>query len=225
MHENIKPSKINYTKIGLIGDVHCENTLLKKAIDFLISENIDKLFCTGDITDGIGDFDKCVKLLSTHAVNTVLGNHDEWFLENTMRSLGNSTKKDDVEESSIVFLKKLPQTRTFNLSFGKVLVCHGLGENTMSKLTPDDYGYAIEANENLQKILTEKRYKVVLAGHTHKRMIRRINECIFINAGTLMRSKDSCFSIVDFIQKQIEFFLFDKSDRISNSEVIQFPLY
>ncbi len=213
---------MNYNKIGIIGDVHCEDLLLKKAIDFLIAKNSEIIICTGDIADGSGDFDKCVSILKHHDVMNIRGNHDNWFLANSMRSLSNATLMDNVKTCSIEYLKELPKTLSFQSSFGEVLLCHGLGENDMARLTPDDYGYAIDVNSDLQKIISDSRYSIIIGGHTHKRMVRNLGNCLFINAGSLIKSHDPCVSFADFHKKCVEFSLLDESGSISDTEIIEF---
>ncbi len=50
--------------------------------------SLDAVLCVGDVVDGGGDADRCCALLSAAAVSTVRGNHDRWFLEDTMRDPG-----------------------------------------------------------------------------------------------------------------------------------------
>jgi putative phosphoesterase len=175
---------MSYNYIGIIGDVHCEDRLLEKAVDILIAKNSEKIICTGDIADGKGDFDKCINILERHDIKTIRGNHADWLLTNTMRSLTDATMIDDVNSRSINYLKNLSKTQNIQSSIGDILLCHGLGDNDMAKLTPDDYGYALEANLELQKIISDNKYSIVISGHTHRRMVRDIGNCKFLNAGS-----------------------------------------
>ena len=213
---------MNYNSIGIIGDVHCEDRLLKKAVAILIAKNSEIIICTGDIADGKGDFDKCISILERHAIMTIRGNHDNWLLNNTMRSLADATMIDNVDSRSIDYLKKLSKTQDIQTSMGATLLCHGLGDNDMARLTPDDYGYALEANFELQRIISDNKYSIIISGHTHRRMVRDIGNCIFINAGSLIISNDPCFSFADFHKNTIEFILLDADGDISGTEIINF---
>ncbi len=51
-----------------------------------------------------------------------------------------------------------------------------------------------------------KKYKYVVNGHTHERMVRTFGDCTIINAGTLFREHDPCFGIIDFTSKHVQFF-------------------
>ena len=47
------------TRIGIIGDIHAEDTHLDLALAFLNEQAVDVIICTGDIVDGNGDVDRC----------------------------------------------------------------------------------------------------------------------------------------------------------------------
>ena len=48
---------------GLIGDVHQEDGLLDRVLDYLEATRVDSLLCVGDIADGRGDLMRCRLLL------------------------------------------------------------------------------------------------------------------------------------------------------------------
>ncbi|WP_084555209.1 metallophosphoesterase family protein [[Phormidium ambiguum] IAM M-71] len=50
--------------IGVIGDIHAEDKLLEKAVNFLKSKNVEKIVCVGDIVDGLGDVNECCNTLA-----------------------------------------------------------------------------------------------------------------------------------------------------------------
>jgi predicted phosphodiesterase len=92
------------------------------------------------------------------------------------------------------------------LAARRLLLCHGLGDDDMSRVTPDDFGYALESNDALQELLTTEQYRFVINGHTHRRMVRDFGGVTVINVGTLFRDHEPCFAVVDFERGQVEFF-------------------
>jgi predicted phosphodiesterase len=62
-------------RLGAIGDIHAEDRLLLKAIEFLKTQNVDGIVSVGDIADGIGCINTCCDLLQAEKVITVAGNH------------------------------------------------------------------------------------------------------------------------------------------------------
>lgn len=211
-------NELNY--IGVIGDVHCEHELLKVTVDFLKKKDVEEIFCVGDLADGKGDINQCCNILKEEKIITVMGNHDRWLLNGEMRSLKEATLLKALSQKSKELIHSLPITVNFSTYSGMGLLCHGLAENNMAKVSPCDYGYAIESNTDLQKIIKEKKYNYIINGHTHKRMVRKFHNITIINAGTLKREHQPCFLIVDFIKKIVYFFAITKNNIVEEIEKI-----
>jgi hypothetical protein len=103
-----------------------------------------------------------------------------------------------VSAGVVDFLGGLPVTREFRSPRGHVLLCHGLGTNDMVGVKPDHGGYDISSNTELQQLITERRYRFVLNGHTHRPMLRTFGPLSIVNAGTLLRDYERCFTWIDF---------------------------
>lgn len=77
--------KFNANKLGndyFVGDIHGQYSLLieqLKSIDF--NFNTDRLFAVGDIIDRGLESEKCLELLIEPWFNSVLGNHEQLFLQ------------------------------------------------------------------------------------------------------------------------------------------------
>lgn len=190
--------------IGLIGDVHAEADLLKHALKFLRDRQVQKTLCVGDIVDGFGNVDRCCELLEQYEVETVRGNHDRWFLRNEMRNLPEASRMENLNRNSRSFLEALPVTRDFETVSGPLLLCHGLGENDMARLTQDDFGYALECKTELQELIGS-RYRFVVGGHTHRRMTRHFRQLTIVNPGTLYRRHEPCLALIDLTQNIVTF--------------------
>ena len=201
-------SNLEFNIIGVIGDVHAEEQFLSKAVAFLKSKNVDNILCVGDIVDGSGDANECCNILRREEILVVLGNHDQWLLKNEMRSLKEATQPDSLEVISQSFLSSLPSTIEFPTPHGLAILCHGLGKNDMARLTPDDYGYAIEANIDLQDLVRGRKYRYVINGHTHYKMVRHFGGLTVINAGTLKHEHEPGFLVIDFAQQFVQFYKF-----------------
>lgn len=189
--------------IGIIGDIHAEDLRLERALDFLAAKNVDVVLAVGDIVDGPGDVLRCCKLLQDAKVETVAGNHDRWRLE---RPEGATLRSEEERRQLQEFLQKLPPTRSYDSEKGRVLLCHGMGENDMNGVTEDDYGYGLENNDELQALLRSQEYRFVLCGHTHRRMVRDFGGVTVINAGTLFREHEPCFTWVNFGESAVVFY-------------------
>lgn len=195
-------------RLGVIGDIHTEIEILEWALDVLRRENVEAVLSTGDIADGPQDAQgvmRCCRRLREHGVLTVLGNHDRWLLDSAMRDFPDATFLDEIDEETRTFLRQLPSTREFQTPQGLLLLNHGLGGDDMAVLYPHDRGPDLANNAALQALLREGRHRFVVGGHTHRRMVRRIDAVTFINAGALGVTREPCCVVLDFEQGTAQF--------------------
>jgi predicted phosphodiesterase len=200
-----------YRRIGLIGDIHAEDERLAMALEMLVSRGVDLIVATGDIVDGMGSVDRCCRLLESHRALVVRGNHERWLLAGTARQLPDATPIDQVSRESLQMLAQLPEMVEFETVRGPALLCHGLGPNDMARVLPDDAGYALDSNDDLQNLLRTGAHRWILNGHSHRRLVRRFGARTLINAGTLKRQHDPCFLELDFATCSGRIFEFDSS--------------
>jgi putative phosphoesterase len=191
------------SRIGLIGDVHQEHERLQSLLSYFEQQRVDLALCVGDLADGVGDLGKCIELLKASAVECVLGNHDRWLLRGTMRDLPDAIPVSALRERDRSFLSSLPKTRTYDTRRGRLLLCHGMGDDDMGSLRPDDEGYALESNFELQELTMPGRYGVVVAGHTHRAMVRRLNDTLFVNPGTLRGDHGASSAMLDLTRREV----------------------
>jgi predicted phosphodiesterase len=198
-------------RLGLIGDVHAEDERLGIAIAALSAAKVDRILCCGDLVDGHGNVDRTCSTLALHNVTTVRGNHDRWIRDDDMRTLPNAHRMTALTPLSIDLLKSLPRTVLIDVPGGRLLLCHGIGENDMRRLGPEDSGYAISSNDDLLKVLFDASIAVMVGGHTHKPMVRRFERgggkpaLIVVNPGTLAREDGSGFAMLDLTARRVDF--------------------
>ncbi|MBF0225972.1 MAG: metallophosphoesterase [Desulfobacterales bacterium] len=192
--------------IGIIGDIHGESLFLEAALNFFIDFELELIVSVGDIIDGKGDIDRCCELLNNHSVVTIRGNHERWFLDKSMRCLSNATQPESINKHAYDFIANLPITKEFNTIKGQLLLCHGIDKHDMIKVTPDDFGYGIDSNFELQELIKSNRFRFVINGHTHRRMVRSFGNLTIINAGTIKHEENPCIAIVDFKDEIVNFY-------------------
>ena len=96
-------------------------------------------------------------------------------------------------------------------------LCYGLGENDMASVGIDDFGYALECNEELQRYLDDEHYQLVVCGHTHRRMVRHFKQLTIINAGTIKQEHDPCCTIIDLENYLVLFHNFENEYKITTT--------
>jgi putative phosphoesterase len=212
------PARI--TRIGVIGDIHAEDDVLTGVVRFLADEKVDSILAVGDIVDGPGDVDRCCRVLAEHGVAAVRGNHDRWFLDGQMRDLPHATAAMAAE--SRAFLAALPRTIAFDTIAGRLLLSHGLGEDDMAAVRPGDEGYALESNSALGLLLRARTFDLVVAGHTHERMVRTFGGLTIINAGTLYREHEPCVLVADLASRTVWFHDVAGDGKVTGSRAVSF---
>ncbi len=211
-------------KLGLLGDIHAEDERLATALGLFRAEGVDRVLFVGDVVDGEGDVDRCCALLAAAGALGVRGNHDRWILADTMRSLPRSHRRDELAPASLALLESLPATREIQTPKGLLLLCHGVGEDDMQRLGPDDDGYALQSNDALAALVRDGKYALAVGGHTHERMVRRFGDLVFVNAGTLALDSAPCCSILDLSLTRVRYFDLDDASTARPSEEIALPL-
>ena len=208
-------------RVGLIGDIHCEVGRLQQVIEHFRSLAVDALLAVGDIADGPGNLTTACALLETEGVLAVAGNHDRWLLAGEMRDLPDATPLSALTEPARRYLAALPKTRSLESARGPVLLCHGLGEDDMAGVRPDDEGEVLLGNPALQRLLGQSQPRFVINGHTHRPMLRVIDGLTILNAGTLHPKHRPVCALADFEGGHLQ--IYDlRSERVTVGECWSF---
>lgn len=195
--------------MGVIGDIHSEADVVDWALRVLKEQRVERIFATGDIADGPRHAEgvmRACKLLQAAEVVTVQGNHDRWLLDSEHRDLPDATSIDEIDAPTRAYLQALPASVEVETPLGLLLFGHGLGDNDMASLYPHDHGPALSSNDELQKFLADGRYQLAVNGHTHRRMVRRLTDVTFINAGAVKVTREPCCLVLDFNERRARFF-------------------
>jgi predicted phosphodiesterase len=185
-------------RAGVIGDIHCEVARLKRVLEHFRAAGVDTILAVGDIADGPGDLTETCALLQDAGALAVAGNHDRWLLSGEMRDLPDAIQLEELTPKAKLYLSSLPKTRSFESPRGTVLLCHGLGEDDMASVRPDDEGAALLANHALWQLIASHAARFVVNGHSHRPMLRTIDDLTILNAGTLHPKHRPVCSIADF---------------------------
>jgi predicted phosphodiesterase len=189
--------------IGVIGDVHACDSRLASLLGDLAQRELDAIWCVGDIVTGPGDPDRCVELLQSAGTLTVRGNHDRWCLEGARPMFPDGHRLEQLQPATQAYLRALPPMHEAVAPDGTpVLLCHGLAANDMNGLSVDDFGYALDVNDDLVH-LREGGRRIVVKGHRHHASIWRLPPLTLIDAGTLCEDHtDRCGVVLDLAAMQ-----------------------
>jgi predicted phosphodiesterase len=213
-------------RFAALGDLHAEDERLAHVLTWLPGQQVEALLSVGDIVDGAGDVDRCCALLAAHGAIAVRGNHERWLLEDPF-----VCQPGFIDPVSLGFIAALPPTRRLPTLRGDLMLCHGVGDNDRVRLHPQHQETSQAAIDALGPLLADPALRLVIAGHTHRRMVRSFPRkggppLLFINPGTLHRGYPSSFAIVDLERGQVEFYeLVGTGDNIviDAAEIIGLP--
>lgn len=208
-------------RIGYLGDIHAEDQRLEIALKELSKQSVEIIVAVGDIVDGPGDLERTVALLRDYDVSSVRGNHERWFFANDMRDLPDAHDPRRVSTEAREWLAALPLMIELPTTAGNLLVCHGLGGDDMASIAPWDDLTLVRYNLGYRSLCRASSARFVLNGHSHKRMVRTVEDRIIINAGTLFRDHDPSFGIVDFATFHVHVWVFDPD--MSYHEILSIP--
>lgn len=211
-------------RLGLIGDVHAEHERLGRALALLREEGADAIACAGDIVDGPGDVDRCVELLAEHGAITVRGNHERWLLRGDMRDLPDAQREEQLAAATRAWIAALPAMQWIETAGGRVLLCHGIGADDMAGVMPWDSALDLELNHALRALGRISRERIVINGHTHRRMVRRVfGGRVIVNAGTIYREHEPCVGLLDLEADTCRFWQIGAGLAVSAAEVLVLP--
>lgn len=176
--------------VAVLGDIHGNYLALRKVLDEIRKERIEYLFITGDIVGYYYHPDMVFKELANWSYQIIQGNHDRMFIEiyNGNKKLKLWYKKTygsgiDCALSSLYpetrsYLSNLPVRIDIRIEDRKILLCHGSPWNS------DEYIYPDSSEETLLRCASEN-FDIVLMGHTHYPMEKRINSTLLLNPGSV----------------------------------------
>jgi len=209
-------------RLGVIGDVHCEDETLRRVLDALDRMNVEAVLCVGDLVDGPGDADATVRLLEARHVQCVAGNHERWFLAGEQRSLENATI--EISAASRSFIESLPAVRRYATPKGNALLCHGVGEDDEAWLLPETRGYALQDIPTLRELMFDDEIQFMIGGHTHERMVRIFPGLTVINAGTIHRKDEQSFTVLDFVAMRVSAYSAAEPNTATLIEELELPM-
>lgn len=199
-------------RLGVIGDVHAEDTRLQASLEALTSAGVDLIVCTGDVVDGTGSPDRSVELLEAANVLTVRGNHDRWLLEDRARHVPDAHLAQTLTGQTRDYLRALPKELRVETVAGSLLLCHGVGSADLRKVWPGSARMPPERSRELDALLLEGDYRYLLNGHMHFRVVVHFVGMTMINAGTLRGANSPGFMVLDFDEQHAEPYTFEGED-------------
>ncbi|MBA2933742.1 metallophosphoesterase family protein [Sphingomonas sp. CGMCC 1.13654] len=158
--------------VGIVSDIHCQAGALAVALERM--GPIDRLFALGDIIDQSRFSAEVVRTLRARDAVVLRGNHDESFLCGP----GAAARRAAVaEQDDLTWLETRPDRAALTLEGKRLLLVH-------STPWPSDHAYVTPAHPLFPRF-AEADADIVLYGHTHEPVVRRLGGMLVVNPGSI----------------------------------------
>jgi len=160
-------------KIGVFGDIHANLAALEAVLAALRAAGCETLVCTGDIVGYGASPAECIRLIRTHGIPCVLGNHDEYatdILGDALGKLDPGTRatiewaRTVVPFEDLRWLSSLP----LKLEMEGFWVVHG-------SLGPQHWAYTVNG-PNVIEHFAHQKTALSFNGHTHLPLFCQMRE-------------------------------------------------
>jgi putative phosphoesterase len=191
----------------VISDIHSNFP----ALEAVLSEIPDDSFivCCGDIVSYYVNPNEVCDALRSRNILCIKGNHDKYILDELPYSPEREEKyrikynKMLLNRENLEWLKELPDEMIIDdvpiSDDSRVLVVHGSPRNHEEYIYPD----------TSVTFSLEQLPRLILSGHTHHPMLRKVNTSTIVNPGSVGQPRDwkpgACYAKINIIAREISF--------------------
>lgn len=165
-------------KIGLIGDPHASSAPVAEALAIFQREQVDSIWCTGDIAGYGEQLAATIRLLEDNGCQAILGNHEIWYLEKLPAT---------ADAKTIDYLNSLPLVMHKTMEGKRLYMVHASPPDSMMDgiRLLDQYGNIIEAERQAwSERLGAFAHDILIVGHTHQVFAETLGKTLVINPGS-----------------------------------------
>ncbi len=165
-------------KIGIVSDLHCNLQGLDLALQAM--GDFDELLCLGDSIFEYRFSNDVIQRLRDRRAHIIQGNHEEVF----MGSAGaRARRREGIDPALVDFLAQQPPRRYLELAGKRLLLIHS---------TPwEPRGEYVHPHSTKLDRFAEADANIVLYGHTHCQVVKRVGSVLVINPGSAGDARDS----------------------------------
>lgn len=165
-------------RIGIVSDLHCNLQGLELALQAM--DDVDELLCLGDSIFEYQFSNEVVARLKQRRAHIIQGNHEEVFMS---PAGARARQRSGIDPALLQFLAEQPYQRYLELAGKRLLLVHS---------TPwEPRGEYVHSHSEKLDRFAEADADIVLYGHTHCQMVKRIGGVLVINPGSAGDARDS----------------------------------
>lgn len=164
-------------KLGIVSDLHCNIDGLDRALE--IMGPIDALACLGDSIYEYAFSNAVIGRLRELDALTILGNHEEIFLG---PAGARARSRPEIDRSLLGWLAERPHRHELTIDGKRILLVHSTPWEPRGS-------YVLPTSSELERF-AEADANIVLYGHTHQQVVRRIGRVLVVNPGSAGDARD-----------------------------------
>jgi putative phosphoesterase len=165
-------------KVGIVSDLHCNPQGLDLALKAM--GDVDELLCLGDSIFEYQFSNDVVARLKERGAHIIQGNHEEVFLSSAG---ARARARAGIDPALLAFLAEQPHRRYLELAGKRLLLIHS---------TPwEPRGEYVHPHSSKLDRFAEADADIVLYGHTHCQVVKRIGSVLVINPGSAGDARDA----------------------------------
>lgn len=178
-------------RLAIISDIHGNLTALEAALADIRAASPDQIVFLGDIADRGPQPHEVIQCVQSLNCPAVMGNTDDLLVVPPNATELNKQAevpfwgmvqwcRTQLSDDDLAFMRTFQPTLTIPLDNGQNLLCyHGSPRSNMDRIwanTPDD---------DLKAMLEEQTAPIMIGGHTHLPLFRRLHDRIILNPGSI----------------------------------------
>ena len=164
-------------KLGIVSDLHCNIDGLDRALELMGA--IDALLCLGDSIYEYSFSNAVVGRLRELDAITILGNHEEIFLGTAG---ARARSRAEIDQPLLGWLADRPHRHALQIGGKRILMVHSTPWEPRGS-------YVLPTSSELDRF-GEADADIVLYGHTHRQVVRRIGRVLVVNPGSAGEGRD-----------------------------------
>ena len=207
-------------QLAIISDIHANSKALDVVLADIEQRGINAIYCLGDLVDFAPWGNEVIQTIRQRGIPTLLGNHDERIafdepvvpiphhdaVESAYRVVAIQYSKEQITADNKAWMASLPYTMTLRFKVGQqfknILLVHA------DLVRNDKYVYEGDDKQEMARHVKEQGIDAVFMGHTHLSYIQQVNDVLFVNVGSVGRSREpnrkACYSILTLTETAIE---------------------
>lgn len=196
-------------RIAIISDIHGNVTALDAVLADLGTRSVDATYCLGDLVGYAAHPNEVTERVRAEGIPTIMGNYDDGvgfdrdecgcaYTNPVDKALGDQSlawTKATVTAENKAYLRTLASEIRFEADGSRVLLVHG------SPRRLNEYLFEDRPLSSFQRLAASSSADIIVFGHTHKPYTKRVDDVLFVNAGSVGKPKDgdwrACYIVLD----------------------------